>query len=876
MKRASRSFIFMCLLFVLTATVAYGESVNGMQGQSFPVGTSVSASTAAEGFVPANVIDKDLSTRWNATMYSGTLQLNFPTTISMSALQIAALATPATDEEYTIYGLKDGLWVQISEPATRKVNTSSAALEPIAVVPGSYEAIKVTVKGNASWVAINEITYIDQTLNAPHLIKMVDGPVYLYWDSVEGATSYEVKRSETSGGPYSVIATVPQAQYPMYRDDDPFNGEYIYKSYYYVVKAINGAKTSADSNEVALIPLSQPLNIRTTAGDSEAKVEWDRVEGATKYMISISTSIDSNYHDIYPYYTDNKATITNLVNGTTYYVRVYAFNDDGRGRGSLPASVTPGVTETDAPTLISISPNFGTQAGEYAVAISGTHFVEGTQVLFNNILATSVFGSDTHLNVIVPSSSVAGFVNVRVLNPDLQSVEMKNGFEYKEISSLPAPTITRLIADNGVLAGGEPNYIDGTNFRAGTQINFDGKLLSTTYVNSTRLVVTVPAGVKPGLVEVYAINPDGQRSSSVNYRYNEPPVVPAPTLTKLIADNGSLAGGEVNYIDGANFKSGAQINFGGKLLATTYVNSTRLMVTVPAGTNPGLVEVYVTNPDGQRSPSLSYRYNEPPVIPAPRITTLSVTNGGLAGGVLNYIDGTGFQSGAQVTFGGKLVVTEFINSTRVRVRVPAGINPGLVEVYVTNPDGQRSSSVNYRYNEPPVIPAPRITTLSVTNGGLAGGELNYIDGTGFQSGAQVNFGGKLVVTEFINSTRVRVRVPAGINPGLVEVYVTNADGQRSSSVSYRYNEPPVIQAPSISSVSPSYGPISGGTIIYIDGKNITSGAKIIFNGTEYAVTYVSSTRVYFNTPAVTAAGIVSFYIINPDGQKSGTLNFEYK
>ena len=305
-------------------------------------------------------------------------------------------------------------------------------------------------------------------------------------------------------------------------------------------------------------------------------------------------------------------------------------------------------------------------------------------------------------------------------------------------------------------------------------------------MSATRLRVKVPAGTNPGVVDVYVINPDGQQSLSGSYQYNEPPVIPAPTITKLSATNGALAGGELLYINGTGFQSGAQINFGGTTLSATFVNATRLRVKVPVGTNPGMVDIYAINPDGQQSSSVSYQYNEPPVIPAPTITKLSATNGALAGGELLYIDGTGFQSGAEINFDGTMLSTTYVNTTRLRVKVPAAINPGVVDIYIINPDGQQSSSVSYQYNEPPAIPAPIITKLSITSGVMTGGELIYIDGSGFQSGAEIDFGGTIVPAEFISSTRLRLRVPAASEVGVVKVYIINPDGQKSFMVDYEY------------------------------------------------------------------------------------------
>ena len=340
------------LLFVLSATSAYGESVK-MQGNSFPSGTIATASSVYSSYIPENVIDKDLNTRWNASTYQATLQLDFPRELNISALQLAAVATPTTDEKYTVFGFKNGLWTQISEPTVRNVlaQNTPVVLEPIPVKPGNYDAIKINIDGRNSWVAINEITYINQSLNAPYIDKIVDGPIALYWKPVPGATHYEVKRSETSGGPYTTIATVKEGPWPGYVDEETYSEENHYKDYYYVVTALNESETSPNSNEVSLIRPKTPLNVKAVPGNKEAMVTWDKVESATHYEVHVATSEDGPYQ--YDGYTiDNNKTVTKLVDGTKYYIRVVARNEDGYSRSSSPVSVIPGINQSlNAPYL---------------------------------------------------------------------------------------------------------------------------------------------------------------------------------------------------------------------------------------------------------------------------------------------------------------------------------------------------------------------------------------------------------------------------------------------------------------------------------------------------------------------------------------------
>ncbi len=85
--------------------------------------------------------------------------------------------------------------------------------------------------------------------NAPTLSgQPADGRVLLSWSSALGAMRYQVKRSQTAGGPYAVLAANVQAA--QYIDTAVMNDT----TYYYVVAAANTLGESGDSNEVTATP----------------------------------------------------------------------------------------------------------------------------------------------------------------------------------------------------------------------------------------------------------------------------------------------------------------------------------------------------------------------------------------------------------------------------------------------------------------------------------------------------------------------------------------------------------------------------------------------------------------------------------------------
>jgi hypothetical protein len=102
---------------------------------------------------------------------------------------------------------------------------------------------------------------------------------------------------------------------------------------------------------------------------------------------------------------------------------------------------------------------------------------------------------------------------------------------------------------------------------------------------------------------------------------------------------------------------------------------------------------------------------------------------------------------------------------------------------------------------------------------------------------------------------------------VVDVWVTNLDSQLATLASgFTYVLPP----PTISGVSPTTGPIGGGTVVTITGTNFQNGATVTFAGVAAtSATVNSSTRIAATTPAH-AAGTVAVNVTNPDNQ-SATL-----
>ena len=86
-----------------------------------------------------------------------------------------------------------------------------------------------------------------------------------------------------------------------------------------------------------------------------------------------------------------------------------------------------GFTYNPLPTIVSITPNYGSSAGGTKVIIEGTGFIQGANVMIGGKPATTQVKDDTTIEAITPSNP-PGVWDVRVVNPDTQEVVKSKGF----------------------------------------------------------------------------------------------------------------------------------------------------------------------------------------------------------------------------------------------------------------------------------------------------------------------------------------------------------------------------------------------------------------------------------------------------------------
>ena len=189
------------------------------------------------------------------------------------------------------------------DPTTNKW-TSLATLSTIrggfkTEVLGS-EIYAISGYSNSSLISSVEAYSVkEEELSAPTNLSAEAGntQISLNWNAVNGAASYNVKRSETSGGPYTTISSVSGSAIT-YNDSNVEPG----KTYYYVVTAVSASgKESPNSNEAsAMVKVS----------DKKLKLVLEVKE---QHQLSVSDDLSKNAELIW---TSSEVSIATVdVNG---------------------------------------------------------------------------------------------------------------------------------------------------------------------------------------------------------------------------------------------------------------------------------------------------------------------------------------------------------------------------------------------------------------------------------------------------------------------------------------------------------------------------------------------------------------------------------
>ena len=501
---------------------------------------------------------------------------------------------------------------------------------------------------------------------------------------------------------------------------------------------------------------------------------WDTTAPNSSWVLGVASALDS------PLVNDatTMAVNTTLTDGGT--LRLFA-SDYGNGVAfgvgqqlTVTATLSDGTTvqgsttvTSTAPTVTTVSPNNGQSGSAVAVTIDGSGFVSGASVSAGVGITTSrvTVVSPTRLTATftIATDASAGARDVTVTNPNGIGGTLANAFTVTTPQTvvlslvyngklrdrvgggdtartpdgsadgtltltLNAPggrTVTALLLQNGIGGTWDTTSSNGT-WLLGVATSLDGALVN----NATTMAVNtlVPDG---GSLQLFASDYNGGMGFSagltltVTVTFSDgtsaqaATTTSAPVTVSAVSPSQGTTGSTVPVtIDGSGFASGASVSAGAGIVVSNvaFVSSSRLTASfaVDGAAAAGARDVVVVNANGAGG-SLANAFTvnvSAPVV----VSSVSPTQGTAGSTVSVTIDGGGFASGATVSAGAGITVTNvtLVASTRLTASfvIDGAAAAGPRAVAVVNPNGVGGSLPNAF-----MVDVPPPATLALTFNG---------------------------------------------------------------------------------------------------------------------------------------------------------------
>ena len=541
------------------------------------------------------------------------------------------------------------------------------------------------------------------------------------------------------------------------------------------------------------------------------------------------------------------------------------------GADGQEASLPNGYTYIPAPKIESISPQMGPIEGGTEVTMVGQNFQPGAQLWFGPYLASNVVVENSLIiHVDTPGAGAPGTVDVKIINGDGQSGTLTKGYTY-----MLAPELSGIVPKTGPVTGGTPVSITGANFAPGVVVKFGiDECLDLALVDSAHILCSTPPGPE-GLVDVVAVNLDGQTAvlgQAFEYLLD---VGLDPVLELIEPAAGPETGDTLVTIYGENLGTPGAILMG-QTPVTQFVSAAADAVVFKTPVHePGIVDVTFISEGGDSAKLVqAFEYiEESQLADPPEVVAIVPKSGPTKGGTIVTVTGANYQDGAVVFFGGKKgASTTFVNEAQLEAQTPPH-DKALVGITVLNPDGQ-TIMVPEAYT---FVPPPVMESVEPSAGSPQGGTTVTITGQEFFAGATpstqtsvhicadfaAQTGCEKVLAQSIveiSTDTIVFTTPAHI-PGFVDLGVVNPDGQKHFMGGvYYFNDPPMLD-----SITPEAGPAGGGTKVTVLGTGFVAGMEVFFGGVASPdVTPKSDKETLAITPPG-AGGLVEVSVENPDG-----------
>jgi len=362
------------------------------------------------GYIPASLFDNgngggaplagpDPNQNYYATYFEAggevadSGMLGTATTTDMGTGQFASAGYPgAAYQRNTIYTSNN------CDPDSDQTDLP-APLNPFATDPTKYTSSPSPAAGGTGWGTYFYFGGPGAAPTVPGTLTGLtatpwEGAITLRWTATQGANTYDLhmSTSPTPPGPNDrQFGAISENLWPI---DSLTDGT----TYYFNVRAVNDAGTSAWSSQVSMSPHPPappvPTGLATHGGVQQVTLSWNPASFATSYTVKDATSATGSLGNAHSGITGTSYTYTGLSTNKTYYFVVSAQNATGSSADSARAS---GLTVTGAPSGVSATASSGkvtvkwsstSGASSYIVLRSTTSGTTGSAIA-SGVTATS-------------------------------------------------------------------------------------------------------------------------------------------------------------------------------------------------------------------------------------------------------------------------------------------------------------------------------------------------------------------------------------------------------------------------------------------------------------------------------------------------------
>jgi IPT/TIG domain/Galactose oxidase, central domain len=589
-------------------------------------------------------------------------------------------------------------------------------------------------------------------------------------------------------------------------------------------------------------------------------------QGSTLGGNTVTITGTNFYCDVTVAFGSNNATNITIVSPT----QITATTPPGTGTVNVLVTAPGGTSAAAAgnqftyiapPTVASISPTQGPTAGGTSVSLTGTNLNAATAVSFGGTPATSfIVISSTQITAVSPPEA-AGSVNITVTTVGgTSTAAASNLFTY-----VAPPTVASISPTQGPTAGGTSVSLTGTNLNAATAVSFGGTPATSFIVISSTQITAVSPPEAAGSVNITVTTVGGTSTAAAGNLFT---YVAPPTVTSITPMQGPTAGGTSVVLAGTDFTQVTAVSFGSTPATSFVVDSNNQITAVSPAEAAGNVNIIVTAIGGNSTAAAGNLFT---YIAPPAVTSIAPDDGAEDGGTLVTLTGTNLINTSAVLFG-STPATSFtvISDTEITAVSPAA-PAGTVNITVTTAGGTSIAAPGNLFS---YIPLPSVTGVSSAQGPSSGGTTVTLTGINFSTVTSVLFG-SIPATSFIviSDTQI-IAISPPKTAGNVNITVINIEGTSSTSSNNIFT---YIGLPTLTGVSPSQGPISGGTLVTLTGTSLSTTSAVFFGSIPaLSFTVISDNEITAVSPAE-AQGIVNITVTNVEGTSasSSATSFAY-